>query len=73
MALFFTNHAKDRMKERNITEKEVKECLNSYQTSYPDDDDADKTDYVYMSPNGKRIRVVIKEKGTHKIVISVMD
>ena len=73
MSLFYTDHARDRMKERNISEEDVKECLSNYQTSYPDDDNDDFVNYVYISPIGRKIRVVVKEKGSHKLVISVMD
>lgn len=37
--LHFTNHARDRMKERTISKQEVKICLENYQLSYPDDND----------------------------------
>ena len=70
--LHFTNHAKDRMKERKISKQEVEIALENYQVSYPDDND--NMNYVYTSPSGRRIRVVISEKkANHRIVISVMD
>ena len=71
--LYFTNHAKDRMKERGISKQEVEDCLENYQVNYPNDDN-DVMNYVYTSPTGRRIRVVINEKRVgHRIVISVMD
>jgi len=71
--LHFTDHAKDRMREREISKKEVQGCLENYQVSYPNDDD-DIMNYVYTYPDGRRIRVVVNEKRPdHKIVISVMD
>ena len=71
--LYFTNHAKDRMKERWISKQEVEDCLENYQVNYPNDD-SDVMNYVYTSPTGRRIRVVISEKRVgHRIVISVMD
>ena len=73
MSLYYTDHARDRMKERNISEQEVEECLEKYQTSYPDDNDDDCFNYVYESPGGRRIRVVTKDKGKHRVVISAMD
>ena len=72
--LHFTDHIKDRMREREISKKEVQDCLENYQVSYPNDDDDDEMNYVYTYPDGRRIRVVINEKRPdHKIVISVMD
>jgi len=72
--LHYTDHAKDRMKERKISKQEVAVCLESYQVSYPVDNDDDCMNYVYTSPTGRRIRVVVNEKRpTHRVVISVMD
>ncbi len=73
--LHFTDHAKDRMKERRISKQEVQYCLENYEASYPnDDEDNGKMNYVCTTPTGRRIRVVIDEKRpTHRIVISVMD
>lgn len=71
--LYYTEHAKDRMKERNISTQEVETCLENHQVSYPNDDE-NCVNYVYTSPTGRRIRVVINEKRPrHRIVISVMD
>lgn len=70
--LRFTNHARDRMKERGISKQEVEVCLENYQVSYLGD--KDNMNYVYTSPTGRRIRVVVNEKRAgHRIVISVMD
>ena len=72
MPIFFTQHAKDRMRERNIGRQEVEDCLENYQTKY-DDESGDCVNYIHTSSGGRRIRVVVREKGKHKLAISVMD
>ena len=72
--LHFTNHAKDRMKERRISKQEVKECIEDPEVTYPDHDDNNNINYVYTSSTGRRIRVVVNEEDpNHRKVISVMD
>ena len=71
--LHFSNHARDRMRERNISEEEVSECLQNPDTTYPDEDD-DNMNYVCTLSSGRKIRVVINEKRPrHRVIISVMD
>jgi len=70
--LHFTNHAKDRMKERGISREQVDECLNNYQTSYPNAND--NMVYIYNLPDGTRVKVVVREKSRdQRVVITVAD
>ena len=65
----YTCHAKDRMKERGITEEEVEYCLNNYHTSYTDSDG----NPIYKS-NLPYIKVIIKAKSVEPmVVITVAD
>ena len=72
--LHYTDHARDRMRERGITKEEVEYCLENFVSRYPCENDDDHWNYVYHTPDNRRIRVVVNEKRqTHKIIISVMD
>ncbi len=63
----YTLHAKDRMKERGITEEEVEYCLVNYHTSYSDL----KGNSIYRAdlPDGKKIKVVVKANTVDPIVV----
>lgn len=63
----YTRHAKDRMRERGITEEEVEYCLDNYHTSYTDS----KGNPIYKAdlPSGRRIKVVVKSNSVDPIVI----
>ena len=68
----YTRHAKDRMQERGITEEEVEDCLNNYNTSYTDS----KGNPIYRVelPSGRHIKVVVKANSVDPIiVITVAD
>ena len=68
----YTCHAKDRMKQRGITEEEVEYCLNNYHTSYPDSDG--NPIYKVDLPDGRHIKVVVKAKSVDpKVIITVAD
>lgn len=72
--LYYADHAKDRMRERGIPKQEVVDCLEQYQVSYPSESDDDCMNYVYTSPTGRKIRVVVNEKILkHRVIISVME
>lgn len=72
--LHYTDHARDRMAERGITEEEVEYCLSHYDARYPCEDDEEKWNYVCTTPDKRRIRVVVDEKKpAHKRIISAMD
>jgi len=68
--LYYTRHAKDRMQERRITEKEVEYCIQNYHTSYTDK----KGNPIYSAqlPSGRQIKVVVQANNP-KIVITVAD
>ena len=68
----YTRHAKDRMKQRGITEEEVNYCLNNYDTSYTDG--AGNPIYRVTLPSGRRIKVVAEANSVDPlIVITVAD
>ena len=70
----YTDHAKDRMRERRITKEEVEYCLEHYEMSYPSKGNEHCMNYIYNSPNGRRIRVAVNiRRANHKIIVSVMD
>ncbi len=70
--IYYTHHARERMKQRGITEKEVEYCLNNYHTSY--NDAAGNPLYKADLPNGRRIKVVVKAGSVEpKIIITVAD
>ena len=68
----YTRHAKDRMKQRGITEEEVEYCLNNYHTAYTDS--AGNPIYKADLPGGRQIKVVVKANSIDpKVVITVAD
>lgn len=68
----YTRHAKDRMRERGITEEEVEYCLRNYDISYTDF--GGNVIYKADLPNGRHIKVVVKAKSIDpKVVITVAD
>lgn len=67
----YTQHAKDRMKQRGITTEEVEYCLQNYHTSYSDK--AGNPIYRADLPSGKHLKVVVKAGTADKTVITVAD
>jgi len=68
----YTRHAKDRMRERGITEEEVEYCLNNYHISYPDA--SGNSVYKANLPSGRHIKVVVKANSDDtKVIITVAD
>jgi len=63
----YTRHAKDRMKQRGITEEEVEYCLNNYHISYTNS--AGNPIYRVDLPDGRRIKVVVKADTIDPIVV----
>ena len=68
--IYYTQHAKDRMQQRGITEEEVEYCLQNYHTSYQD---KGKPIYRTDLPSGKQIKVVIAANTEDITVITVAD
>lgn len=71
--LHFTNHAEDRMKERRLSKREVKECIQNYDQSLPDPTNEDNMKFEKTFPDGKRVRVIVNVKNPkHMLVVSAM-
>ncbi len=70
--LRYTRHARDRMKQRGITEEDIEYCLNNYHTAYTDS--SGNPIYKTDLPDGRKIKVVVKAKsGDPKVIITVAD
>lgn len=65
-----TNHAKLRMKERNISEKELERVLESPDISYPVR--RGETNVAKEVEKGKNVRVTYVVKKKKKIIITAM-
>ncbi len=65
-----TNHAKLRMKERNISEKELERVLESPDISYPGTHG--ETNVAKEVEKGKNVRVTYVVKKKKKIIITAM-
>jgi len=65
-----TNHAKLRMKERNISEKELERVLESPDISYPGR--RGETNVAKEVEKGKNVRVTYVVKKKKKIIITAM-
>jgi len=71
--LYYSVHARNRMKERHISQNEVEECINHPDIRYPSKDNVDCINCVKYMSNSKRIRVVVNvKKPSQMVVISVM-
>ena len=70
--IYYTNHAKKRMRERGISREQVENCLENYQIIHPDP--KGKIKYIYSYPDGSKVKVVVKEKSAnHLVIITVED
>jgi len=70
--LHFTNHVKARMKERGITEQEIRDGLDNYQESFRGK--KEHMNYIYTYPSGIRLRIIVHEESpNNRIIVSVMD
>ncbi len=64
--LYYTQHARHRMRERRISEAEVEFCLEHPEISYADI----KGNPVYIAyPQGRRIKVVIQANSIDPVII----
>lgn len=68
MKIIFTSHARKRMQEREILEKEVIECVLRSDRIIKDDIKVNRFQKLF---SGGILEVVGKYKGTHLIVITV--
>ena len=70
--LSYTEHARDMMKQRNISECEVKYCIENYTIALP----GKKGNLVYKvrTPSNRKIKVVVDKRTENQIqVITVGD
>jgi len=69
MRLIYTEHARDQMVDRHISEAEVEACWSDHHTEYPDK----KGNLNYIGDvQGRRIKVVV-DKNDNRIIITVAD
>lgn len=68
--IIITNHAKSRMKERDISEKELKEVMKSPDISYPGR--RGEINVVKEVESGKKVRVTYVKERNKKIIITAI-
>jgi hypothetical protein len=68
--IVMTNHAKSRMKERDISEKELEEVIKSPDISYPGR--RGEINIVKEVEGGKKVRVTYVKDRNKKIIITAM-
>jgi hypothetical protein len=68
MRIHLTDHAKQRMQERNISRQQIKECLENYQVSRPGE--GNKKVYDYTDERGYKTSVSAVIKGGDWVVAS---
>ena len=69
--IYYTEHAKDRMHQRGITEEEVEYGLQNYHTYYRDE--TGNPIYRVDLPNGKHIKIVVAFNKAETTIITVAD
>ena len=67
---YFTFHAEERLKQRNIREEEIEKVLNDPDISYPGKQG--ELNLLKKFPNGKRLRVVVKREKNWTKIITVL-
>lgn len=65
-----TRHAKERMRERNISEKEVEKALRNPDINYPGK--SGEINIIKQIKEDKKIRVVYREEKMLKIIITAI-
>jgi hypothetical protein len=75
--LFFTKHAKCRMKCRHITQQEVKDILANGEINYNKSDLQDARGATYavegITRDRQRVRIIFSPKQAHLTVVTVID
>ena len=75
--LFFTKHAKCRMKCRHISQQEVKDILVNGTINYNKSDLSDPRGPSYAlegrTKDGQKVRIIFAPKKQHMTVVTVMD
>lgn len=66
----YTAHARDRMRQRQISEGEVETVLADHHTSYPD---REGNLIMIGHPGGRRVKVVIAKDSNPPRIITVAD
>ena len=69
--IYYTEHAKDRMRQRGITEEDVEYGLQNYHTYYQ----SEIGNNIYRAdlPNGKHIKIVTTHEEAEATIITVAD
>ena len=63
--LIYTKHARDQMRDRNISRVEVEACWSDHHTTYPDK----KGNPIYTGEvKGRRIKVVVAKENVRKVI-----
>ncbi len=65
--LFFSDHARDQMELRDVTESDVQEALESADTSFPGNGPGNRVK-IGTTLSGRRLKVVVKDRRQHIIV-----
>jgi hypothetical protein len=63
----YTRHARDRMKERGISEVDVEHCIKNYRTCYTDR--TGNPIYKADLADGRHIKVIVKANSVDPIVV----
>ena len=70
--LSYLRHARRRMRERKISEDEVRFCLENYSISYTDR--KGNPNYIAYTQSNRRIKVVVQKDSINPIrIITVAD
>ncbi len=64
--LIYKRHARERMRQRGVSEAEIEYCLNHHQISYTDK--KGNPIYVAETPSGRRIKVVVSKDEPNTII-----
>jgi hypothetical protein len=66
----YTNHARKRMKERNVTKAEVEFVLNNPEYTLPGDCETIK---MIAHPNGRKVKIVVPKDNDCRIKTVAAD
>lgn len=68
MAFFLYVHAVRRMEQRGITRQEIKEALQSPDTTYPSEDDPTRLVILGKTAEGRPLKIVVEQDNREAIV-----
>ena len=66
----YSVHARERMRERRISEAEVEDVLTNHHTRYPD---REGNAVLIGHPGGRRIKVVVRKDSDPPFIITTAD